>query len=214
MRCHDLVGDLFPHVSALLVERVFVECGVVRLVARTQSVGVACPACAAVSSRVHSVYERRLEDTPVGERQVVIELTVRRLYCENSACSRSTFAEQVEGLTIRYGRRTPASRRLLEAVAIALAGRARGQTPDSEKRLRRQVRKLKELRAADAEEIAQLKTDVEALVGTLHQSMTENRLLRQQLADRTGTVRMLPTQSHIGDTTHPLPSDLMPSSDC
>ncbi|MFJ9478817.1 hypothetical protein ACIRRI_27990 [Streptomyces mirabilis] len=92
--------------------------------------------------------------------------------------------------------------------------RARGQTPDSEKRLRRQVRKLKELRAADAEEIAQLKTDVEALVGALHQSMTENRLLRQQLADRTGVVRTLPTQSRIGDTTHPLPSDLMPSSGC
>ena len=92
--------------------------------------------------------------------------------------------------------------------------RARGQTPDSEKRRRRQVRKLKELRAAGAEAIAQLKTDVEALVGALHQSMTENRLLRQQLADRTGIVRTLPTQSHIGDTTHPLPSDLMPSSDC
>ncbi|MEU0037597.1 transposase family protein [Streptomyces sp. NPDC006333] len=124
VRCRDLVGDLLPHVSALLVERVFVECGVVRLIARTQSVEVACPACAAVSSRVHSVYERRLEDTPVGDRQAVIELTVRRLYCENSACSRCTFVEQVEGLTIRYGRRTPASRRLLEAVAIALAGRA------------------------------------------------------------------------------------------
>lgn len=42
--------------------------------------------------------------------------------------------------------------------------RARGATPDSEQRLRKQVRRLKELRAADAEEIAQLKADVEALV--------------------------------------------------
>jgi hypothetical protein len=33
----------------------------------------------------------------------MIELTVRRLYYENSACTRRTFAEQVEGLTIRYG---------------------------------------------------------------------------------------------------------------
>ncbi|WP_432127706.1 ISL3 family transposase [Streptomyces sp. bgisy082] len=102
----------------------FFECGVVRLVARTQPIGVACPACAAVSNRVHSVYVRRLEDRPVGDRPVVIELMVRRLYCENSACTRRTFAEQVEGLTIRYGRRTPSSRRLLEAVAVALAGRA------------------------------------------------------------------------------------------
>ncbi|MCX4851897.1 hypothetical protein [Streptomyces sp. NBC_00893] len=41
--------------------------------------------------------------------------------------------------------------------------RARGGTPDSEQRLRKQVRRLKELRAADTEEIAQLKADVEAL---------------------------------------------------
>ncbi|MER7693612.1 hypothetical protein [Streptomyces sp. NPDC097610] len=73
--------------------------------------------------------------------------------------------------------------------------RARGQTPDSEKRLRRQVRKLKELRAADAEEIAQLKADVEALVGALHQATVENSHLRRQLTDRPAVVRMLPVQT-------------------
>jgi hypothetical protein len=73
----------------------------------------------------------------------------------------------------------------------------------------------KSFEATEAEEIAQLKTDVEALVGGLRQSMTENRLLRQQLADRTGVIRTLPTQSRIAEgTTHPPPSDLMPSSDC
>ncbi|MFS0696695.1 hypothetical protein [Streptomyces nitrosporeus] len=46
--------------------------------------------------------------------------------------------------------------------------RDRGGTPDSKQRLRKQVRRLKELRAADAEEIAQLRADVEALVGALH----------------------------------------------
>ncbi|WP_371681494.1 ISL3 family transposase [Streptomyces sp. NBC_01276] len=55
---------------------------------------------------------------------VLVELTVRRLYCENTDCLRRTFVEQVEGLTVRYGRLTLASRRILEAVAVALAGRA------------------------------------------------------------------------------------------
>ncbi|WP_239516912.1 MULTISPECIES: ISL3 family transposase [unclassified Streptomyces] len=96
----------------------------IRLVARTREIGVACPGCAAVSSRVHSTYGRRLAGTPVGDRPVRIELTVRRLYCENFHCSRRTFAEQVKELTVRYGRRTPAARRVLEAVGIALAGRA------------------------------------------------------------------------------------------
>jgi len=85
---------------------------------------VPCPDCSVRSSRVHSTYERRLADTPVGGQPVLVELTVRRLYCENTDCLRRTFVEQVEGLTVRYGRRTPGSRRILEAVAVALAGRA------------------------------------------------------------------------------------------
>ncbi|WP_328499678.1 hypothetical protein OG828_48830 [Streptomyces sp. NBC_00457] len=72
--------------------------------------------------------------------------------------------------------------------------RARGGTPDSEQRLRKQVRRLKELRAADVEEIAQLKADVEALVGALHQAAAENQLLRLQLTDRTAVLRPLPSQ--------------------
>ncbi|MFE7712359.1 hypothetical protein ACFU6I_42980 [Streptomyces sp. NPDC057486] len=88
--------------------------------------------------------------------------------------------------------------------------RACGQMPHSEKRLRQQVRKLKELRAADAEEIAQLRSDVEALVGALHQSIMENRLLRQQLADHTTVVRPLPTQAtRVRDNARPLPPGVL-----
>ncbi|MEV5200545.1 transposase family protein [Streptomyces sp. NPDC053720] len=86
----------------------------------------ACPDCECPSNRVRSCYQRRLADTPVGDQPVRIELTVRRLHCDNARCERRTFAEQVAGLTFRYGRRTPALRRTLEAVAVAvaLAGRA------------------------------------------------------------------------------------------
>ena len=55
---------------------------------------------------------------------MVLVLRVRRLFCDVTACERRTFAEQVEGLTVRYGRRTPVLRQLLEQVAVALAGRA------------------------------------------------------------------------------------------
>ncbi|MFE4369636.1 hypothetical protein ACFRMN_15640 [Streptomyces sp. NPDC056835] len=77
--------------------------------------------------------------------------------------------------------------------------RTRGGTPDeSEQRLRQRVRRLKELHAADAEEIAQLKADVEALVGALHQATAENELLRRQLADRASVLRPLPSQLPAG----------------
>ncbi|MFJ3175361.1 hypothetical protein ACIPJK_31890 [Streptomyces roseus] len=115
---------LFPHFSAVLVDRVFRECGTIRVSARTRSHSVPCPDYPVQSSRVHSTHERRLADTSVGGQPGLVTLTVRRLYCENTDCLRRTFVKQVEGLTVRYGRRTPALRRLLEAVAVVLAGRA------------------------------------------------------------------------------------------
>ncbi|MFI8888237.1 hypothetical protein [Streptomyces sp. NPDC053813] len=50
-------------------------------------------------------------------------MSVRRLYCENPACPKLTFAEQVPGLTVRYQRRTPQLQRLVEAISVMLASR-------------------------------------------------------------------------------------------
>ncbi|WP_307804697.1 ISL3 family transposase [Streptomyces sp. VRA16 Mangrove soil] len=115
---------LFPYLGTVQVDAVIPTEDAVHVVARTRDVVVRCPDCAMPSERVHSTYERHLADGPVGDQSVRIDLSVRRLYCENAACQRRTFAEQVEGLTVRYGRQTPAFRRVLEAVAVALAGRS------------------------------------------------------------------------------------------
>ncbi|MFI0730400.1 transposase [Streptomyces sp. NPDC021225] len=48
---------------------------------------------------------------------------MRRLYCENATCGKTTLAEQVPGLTVRYQRRTPLLQHLVEAVGVQLAGR-------------------------------------------------------------------------------------------
>jgi hypothetical protein len=51
---------------------------------------------------------------------VVLGLRVRRFFCDNPACARRTFVEQVPGLTSPHARRTG----LLGTVGLALAGRA------------------------------------------------------------------------------------------
>jgi len=73
---------------------------------------------------VHSRYERTLADAAIGGRQVVIRLRVRRFVCNATDCPASTFAEQIAGLTSPHARRSPLARRLLEAIGLALAGRA------------------------------------------------------------------------------------------
>jgi hypothetical protein len=72
--------------------------------------------------------------------------------------------------------------------------RARGGIPDSEKRLRARVVKLKEQHADDVKEINELKTANEILVRALHQAQMENRQIRHQLVERLGNFRVLPTQ--------------------
>jgi regulator of replication initiation timing len=75
-----------------------------------------------------------------------------------------------------------------------MKAKARGQVPDSEIRLRKQIVKLKELRAKDATELSQLRTDVEHLVRIVNQLTVENRQLRGALSQPSIKVRALPTQ--------------------
>ena len=54
----------------------------------------------------------------------MIDLEVRRFFCGNPACELRTFAEQVPAVAQRYQHRTALLRGLLEAIGLALAGRA------------------------------------------------------------------------------------------
>jgi transposase len=98
--------------------------GAVEIWGRVAAETACCRSCGAVASRVHSRYRRRLDDVPVAGQPVVIHLTVRRFFCPAAGCSRQTFAEQVPDLTCRYGRRTPVAKQMLEAIGLALGGRA------------------------------------------------------------------------------------------
>ncbi|MFE2094873.1 transposase family protein [Streptomyces sp. NPDC059460] len=71
--------------------------------ARATAEQAGCSVCGVRSARVHSRYVRRLADSAVGHRRVVIELQVRRFRCGEGTCPQATFAEQVSGLTFRYG---------------------------------------------------------------------------------------------------------------
>jgi len=106
------------------VERVEQSLGLVRVLARARAGPAACPTCGLLSDRVHSRYQRRLADVALGGRRMVIVLSVQRLACDTTTCDRRTFTEQVPGLTVPYGRRTPLLRGMLEQLAVALAGRA------------------------------------------------------------------------------------------
>ncbi|WP_285773884.1 ISL3 family transposase [Microtetraspora sp. NBRC 13810] len=114
----------FPHLAELVVDKVTDHGNHVLVTAHIGDGPTPCRTCGTPSSRVHGHYRRLLNDLPAGGRPVLIALTVRRLTCQNPECPVRTFAEPVPGLTQRYARRTQLLRRLLELMALALAGRA------------------------------------------------------------------------------------------
>jgi hypothetical protein len=118
------LGILLPHLAGVIVEEVAVAAGLLLVMARARAPEAACPKCGTVSGRVHSRYSRRLADAAIGGRQVEILLAVRRFFCPAPGCRRRTFAEQVDGLTVRYARKTPLLAGMLGSIAVALAGRA------------------------------------------------------------------------------------------
>jgi transposase len=118
------LGVLLPHLAGVIVEEVTAAAGLLLLAARARAATAACPACGTVSGQVHSRYARTLADAAIGGRQVKILLTARRFFCTSPACKARTFAEQVDGLTSRYARKTPLLAGVLGSIAVALAGRA------------------------------------------------------------------------------------------
>ncbi|MEU6067621.1 transposase family protein [Streptomyces sp. NPDC047082] len=77
--------ELFPYLSALLIEEVERRPDKVVLRTRVRAATAACR-CGHSSARVHGRYVRKLRDVPMGGLGVVIELCIRRFRCENSSC--------------------------------------------------------------------------------------------------------------------------------
>ncbi|WP_053720597.1 ISL3 family transposase [Saccharothrix sp. NRRL B-16348] len=119
----DLLAVMFPHLSVVRVEKVARAGGSVALHARPTSRTAACPCCGVDSARVHSRYPRTVSDMAVSGQETVLRLEVRRFFCRNELCERRIFAEQVDGLTVRYGRHSVQLRDVLVRLALALGGR-------------------------------------------------------------------------------------------
>ncbi|MEV6869111.1 ISL3 family transposase, partial [Streptosporangium subroseum] len=114
----------FPDLKDVHVKNVEDRGDTVLITAQITVVEAPCPECGMFSARVHSRYRRVLGDLAVRGRPVALDLQVRRFFCGDLACTQQIFAEQVDGLTGRHARRTPALRGLLTSIGVALAGRA------------------------------------------------------------------------------------------
>jgi len=85
---------------------------------------VACPKCGHASTRVHSRYRRTLADLPWHGLRVRLDVRVRRCFCGVPGCQRLIFTERLPETAAPYARRTARAASALEAIGLALGGRA------------------------------------------------------------------------------------------
>ncbi|GFE69057.1 ISL3 family transposase [Chroococcus sp. FPU101] len=122
----ELLQHLLPNQQSLgLVDWDFDENEhqVLLTIASVQTV-VACPLCGQTTHRIHSHYERTLQDLRWADYSVKWQLQVRKFFCLNSDCERRIFTERLSEVTEPWARRTCRLAKQLKAIGLALGGAA------------------------------------------------------------------------------------------
>jgi transposase len=123
-RGEALLAILFPHLAGLHAHRVEDTGDAVVIFASCKAPSACCPRCGQESWQVHGGYWRMTADGAAGGRPLLIALQVRRFRCRHPGCPAVTFAEQADGVTSRYCRRSVPLTQMLAGVGLELAGRA------------------------------------------------------------------------------------------
>src|SRR3974390_3185792 len=122
-RGESLLAALFPHLAGLRVHRVEDRGDAVVICASSRAGQACCPRCGSASSRVHGGYTPMLADGAAGGRPVLIALRARRFRCREPSCAVVTFAEQADGVSARYRRRSVPLLAMLAGFGLEAAGR-------------------------------------------------------------------------------------------
>ncbi len=82
-----------------------------------------CPLCGEPSELVHSQYQRHLRDFPCGGQVLHLQITARKFFCQNTACSRKIFAERLAPLAKPWAQMTLRLVATLQVIGLATGGR-------------------------------------------------------------------------------------------
>jgi transposase len=122
---------LFPHLAGFRIDAVICGDEQLTLTATAIRKAASCPVCHRRSRRVHSRYQRRVADLPLGGTPLTLVLHVRKFFCRNPRCPRRIFAERLPSLVAAGARRSHPLHTALECVAFALGGEAGARLADS-----------------------------------------------------------------------------------
>jgi transposase len=119
-----LIDLLLPDATHLHFNFFTREAERLTLVVTTTQATAVCPVCAQTSSRIHSRYARTVADVAWAGWPVRLQLQMRRFYCTNPRCVRTTFVERLPAVVAPFARRTVRLAQTQCAIGVALGGEA------------------------------------------------------------------------------------------
>lgn len=109
---------MVPNIAEVTLVCLRPKNGAIQMQLRTYRSFSTCPVCGTASGRVHSRYQRKLEDLPWEGLPVIVLLHARRFFCIDDSCRRKIFTEQLPGTVARYGRRSCRSSEALNWITL------------------------------------------------------------------------------------------------
>ena len=120
----QLLLPALPTFAGLHLDNLVTTDTTIIIMASVSAARAVCPSCSQSSRRIHSTYLRHPRDLLWGGCPVQLLLHVRRFFCDTPSCPRTTFAEQVTGLTRPYAQRTVGLNAALQILGLALGSQA------------------------------------------------------------------------------------------
>lgn len=90
----------------------------------SQSTKARCPSCSIESERTHGCYSRKPQTLPILGIQTILQLKVRRFVFIHPPCPRKTFAETIDQVAPRFGRRSIQLNGFLRSLAFETSAEA------------------------------------------------------------------------------------------
>ena len=113
-----------PDARRLQCDGIHEDGSVVTIMVASYGLTAVCPKCGQVSRRVHSHYQRHLQELPWQGSQVRLHWHSRRFFCDRVGCPQRIFTERLSEVAARYGHKTQWLMTTLRALALGCGGEA------------------------------------------------------------------------------------------
>ncbi|MEA1974764.1 MAG: transposase family protein [Bacillota bacterium] len=113
---YEIIKDCFPNYLENL--DIQIEGKKVILFFKTKRTECKCPTCGGVTTKYRNYYNRKIQDLPIIDKQLFLNLRLKKFQCENPNCERNYFTETIDDLAKKGSRRTNRLDELLTRLAL------------------------------------------------------------------------------------------------